>query len=120
MILINIMDRTAFVELLKTNTGLIIIKFGADWCKPCKLIEDYVNEKFNSMPDNVTCLKVDIDENLDLYAFLKSKKMVTGVPTILCYEKGNETYIPADAVSGTDNKELDGFFDRCLTILYEL
>ena len=46
--------------------------------------------------------------------------MVRGIPTILCYEKGNVSYIPADAVSGTDNKELDAFFDRCLAILSEL
>lgn len=114
------MDRNTFVDLLKTNNGLIIIKFGAEWCKPCKTIEGYVEKKFNEMPVDVTCITIDIDEHLDLYAFLKSKKMVVGVPTILCYEKGNISYVPCEIVSGTDNKELDAFFNRCLTILSEL
>lgn len=114
------MDRNTFVDLLKENNGLIILKFGAEWCNPCKLIDDYVDQKFKEMPTDVTCIKIDVDEHLDLYAFLKSKKMVQGIPTILCYEKGNETYIPIDIVSGTDEKELDNFFKRCLIILSEL
>ena len=114
------MNRQVFLEKLKENKGLIILKFGADWCKPCKLIENYVNEKFSEMPENVECLKIDIDESIDLYAFLKSKKMVNGVPTILCYEKGNESYVPVDAVSGTNSNELNSFFGRCMDILYEL
>jgi len=114
------MNRTNFIELLKENSGLIILKFGADWCNPCKLIEDYVEKKFKEMPTDVTCIKIDIDQHMDLYAFLKSKKMISGIPTILCYEKGNVSYIPVDSVRGTDNKELDLFFDRCLTILSEL
>jgi thioredoxin 1 len=114
------MNRTNFIELLKENSGLIILKFGADWCNPCKLIEDYVEQKFKEMPTDVTCIKIDIDQHMDLYAFLKSKKMISGIPTILCYEKGNVSYIPVDSVRGTDNKELDLFFDRCLTILSEL
>jgi|TARA_B100000424_G_scaffold266783_1_gene258494 thiol:disulfide interchange protein len=114
------MDRNSFIDLLKENTGLIMLKFGAEWCNPCKQIEDYVEKKFSEMPTDVTCIKIDVDEHLDLYAFLKSKKMVQGIPTILCYEKGNETYIPIDIVSGTDEKELDNFFKRCLIILSEL
>ena len=35
--------------------------------------------------------------------------MVNGIPAILCYDKGNETYIPFDSISGTDKSKIDYF-----------
>ena len=31
-------DREAFQEVLDNNEGIVILKFGAEWCNPCKLI----------------------------------------------------------------------------------
>ena len=39
--------------------------------------------------------------------------MVNGIPVILCYKKGNSTYIPDDIVTGSDAGELHKFFQRC-------
>jgi hypothetical protein len=39
--------------------------------------------------------------------------MVNGIPVLLCYKKGNSTYIPDDAVTGSDAGELHNFFRRC-------
>ena len=118
------MNRNEFMELLKTNKGLIFIKFGAEWCAPCKTIDPYIEEIFekltSSRNDEITCLKIDIDESFDLYAFLKSKKMVNGIPAILCYEKGNETYIPLDSISGTNKSKIDYFFKNSIEKLDEL
>jgi hypothetical protein len=44
---------------------------------------------------------------------LKSKKMVNGIPVILCYKKGNATYIPDDSITGADPNALAAFFKRC-------
>ena len=44
---------------------------------------------------------------------LKSKKMVNGIPVMLCYKKGNETFIPDDMVTGAEPIGLDAFFKRC-------
>ena len=103
-----------FREYLQTNPGLIIIKFGADWCGPCKRIETQVHDWFDHMPATVQCFMVDVDESFEIYAFLKTKKMVNGVPAILCYEKGNVSYIPCDSIIGADKAGIDAFFQRCL------
>ena len=66
------------------------------------------------MPSNVLCADVDVDESFDLFAFLKQKKMVKGIPAMLAYEKGNHSYPPDESISGTDEKDLDDFFKRCL------
>jgi thioredoxin 1 len=102
-----------FLELLKNNPGLIIAKFGAEWCGPCKKIEDMVLRCFSQMPDNVQPVIIDVDESFELYAFLKSKKMVKAIPTILCYEKGNLSYVPNDAIVGADVDQVNLFFTRC-------
>jgi thiol-disulfide isomerase/thioredoxin len=52
-ILDKIDDVNQFREYLHTNPGLIIIKFGADWCVPCKRIEKQVHDWFDLMPATV-------------------------------------------------------------------
>jgi thiol-disulfide isomerase/thioredoxin len=102
-----------FGELLKINQGIIILKFGAEWCGPCKKIEQQVYAGFNQMPMNVQPIIVDVDDSFELYAFLKSKKMVKSIPTLLCYEKGNVSYVPDDVVVGANVDEINIFFQEC-------
>jgi hypothetical protein len=113
-------NRQDFFNLLKVNPGLVIIKFGATWCGPCKKIKHVVDGFFATSPDNVICADVDVDESFDLYGFFKSKKMVNGIPVMLCYIKGNETFIPDDSVTGIDAVALDAFFKRCGNYLAKL
>jgi thioredoxin 1 len=104
--------REDFLNLLKVNPGLVIVKLGATWCGPCKKIAPVVHGFFASSPDDVICADIDVDESFDLYAYFKSKKMVNGVPVILCYKKGNTTFIPDDSITGADPVALDSFFKR--------
>jgi len=112
-IITKIDNRAHFAELLKSNPGLLIIKFGAEWCGPCKLIEEDVVNYFSKMPENVQGAIIDVDESFDVYAFLKSKKMVNGIPVLLAYYKGNFNYIPDMSVTGADKKQLLAFFQEC-------
>jgi len=106
-------SRDHFVRLLASNPGLIVIKLGASWCGPCKRIKPVVDAFFASSPDSVICCDIDVDESFDLYSYFKSKRMVNGIPAILCYKKGNTGYIPDDSVTGADPVALDAFFKRC-------
>jgi hypothetical protein len=112
-IISEIPTRDAFFHLLRNNPGLIVIKLGAEWCGPCKQIKHVVHGFFATSPPSVVCADIDIDQCFDFYAFLKSKKMVNGIPVMLCYKKGNKTYIPDDAVTGSGAQELHQFFVRC-------
>ena len=106
-------NRQEFLNLLKVNPGLVIVKFGAQWCGPCKKISPVLEGFFATSPPNVICADIDVDESFDLYSFLKSKKMVNGIPVILLYKKGNLSFIPNDSVTGSSPNELDLFFRRC-------
>lgn len=109
----EIANREAFFHLLANNPGLIVLKLGAEWCGPCKLIKNVVHGFFATSPNEVICGDIDVDVSFDFYSFLKSKKMVNGIPVLLCYKKGNTTFIPDDIITGTDASELHKFFIRC-------
>lgn len=119
-IVTTIESRAAFQELQKKNPGLIIIKFGAEWCGPCKQIAPIIEEGFRRSPENVLCIEVDIDECFDLYAYLKSKKMVGGIPVVLCYKKGNLEYAPDLSVVGANTPNVVAFFNSCYRLAAEV
>jgi len=106
-------NQNDFLELLKVNPGLIVIKFGATWCGPCKSIAPVIEAFFGSSPDSVICADIDVDESFDLYSFMKSKRMVNGIPVLLCYKRGNIGFAPDDMVTGASPNDLDAFFKRC-------
>ena len=112
--IISELDRNEFLNLIKTNEGLVIIKFTASWCGPCKTIAPFVNDQLKKTPGSVTCANIDVDDNFDIFAYMKSKKMVKGVPTILAYKKENKTFAPDFSVSGSDKDELINFFRQCV------
>ena len=99
----------------KMENEIVIFKFGADWCNPCKKIKALCNTNFENLPKNVIIFDIDVDESLDLYATLKTKKMVKGIPCLLCYYGGvsrDQWYIPDDSVSGGNEAEVQSFFNR--------
>jgi len=100
------------------NNRIIIIKFGAEWCGPCKNIKPAWNQWIQNLTPNIIIADIDIDiqENFELYMSLKSKKMVKSIPIILAYYcdiKRDSWYIPDDSVIGCDIKQVTAFFDRC-------
>ena len=100
----------------KTNS-LIIIKFGADWCGPCKKIAPLYYEFIKTAPEEIIFADIDVDDNLDLYINLKRNKMVSGIPVFLAYYAGvkrDKWFIPDDSVVGADEKVVLEFFARCV------
>lgn len=109
------LSRQEFEDLLKNNPGKIIIKFGAEWCGPCKQIEGQVTQAFRVLEKtrhDVQCIMVDVDESFDLYGTIKKKCKLAGIPAILCYNTENLTYLPDDMVIGANPAGINAFFGR--------
>lgn len=113
------LTRETFAGLLQYNTAIgkhTLIKITATWCGPCKQIKQYAHAKANDLPSSIEVYEVDVDESPDFYAFMKSKRMVNGIPVFLLFHAGNMTYIPTDSVTGASTSTLDLFFARCMTL----
>jgi len=115
LVISNIHTRQEFSRLLESNPGLVIVKFGAPWCKPCWAIQRDLDLFFASMPETVVCANLNIDESSDLYSALKQKRMVRGIPCILVYAMGNVSLVPDDAITGSVG--LTAFFARVVARL---
>ena len=115
-------SREQFKEFLKnSDCETTIIKFGASWCKPChtiapflkKLNEDYKKTKKYNYVD------LDVDKCSDLYAFLKQKKMVNGIPVVLFYKKSNyddnHFYVPSGGVTGASPGDIVKLYNKFLS-----
>jgi thiol:disulfide interchange protein len=118
--------RNDLVNYLKeTKYEYVILKFHADWCAPCKVIGPKVKnmvlekaEQLKSHENKFIYIEVDVDECFDLYAFLKSKKMVRGIPTIFLYKKEiysksdeSQIFIPQSSISGAKEKEIQNLIN---------
>lgn len=104
------MDRASFLKILEENQGVVVVKYGATWCGPCKKIEGFLEGKRRELPEKVAYYALDVDDDFDLYAHFKSKRQVRGVPVLLAFNKGNVTPYPDASVTGTSPDELNHFF----------
>ena len=100
------------------RASIIILRFHATWCGPCANIDPYCKDAFSHLLSNVIVADIDIDNSLELYMYLKNKKMIKGVPSILAYEPRDDReqklwYIPDDSVLNSDMVQVKSFFNRC-------
>lgn len=95
---------------------MILIKFSATWCGPCKKIKSCCEEWFGKLPSSVIIFDIDIDETMDLYMAFKKWKMVDGVPAMLAFHTrpvDNKWFIPDDSITGGNLINIQSFFLRC-------
>lgn len=68
-----------------TKNPYVIVKASAGWCKPCKKIEQSVNELFrNRLENNVKVMYLDIDDSEDVANYLE----VTKIPCFYTFVNG--------------------------------
>jgi hypothetical protein len=107
------------LSLLKEKE-LIIIKFTATWCGPCKVIKPLCNQFLEKKPNSIQYYEIDVDESIELYMKLKKMKMLNGIPAIIAYKGGMKEhwFIPDDTHIGANVKQLEEFFIKCLKYVY--
>ena len=109
-----------FTSLLARNPGIVVVKVGAEWCKPCKQIQPLVDAFYASAPQDAICCLIDADESFNFYAHMKRLKQINGVPVLMCWKRGNVSIAPDDSVTGASRPALDAFFRRCSENLDEV
>jgi thiol:disulfide interchange protein len=128
----EIIEEVNVVELMnlqkcidEDGDKVLVVKFTATWCRPCQTIKQVTHECFANLPRNVIIAEVDVDNNMDLYMFMKNKRIVKGIPSILVWYPNHERdlsrwYIPDDSISGSSHSDIFALFKRCNTKSCEL
>ena len=82
----------------ETAKGKVLVDFFATWCGPCKMLAPIV-EKVASEHEDITVLKLDVDEVPDVAA----KYGIRSIPTLILFEDGKAVdmklgYMPEESV----------------------
>ncbi len=73
-----------FDALVQKAKGLVAIDFWAEWCGPCRALGPVFAEVAEAHKDEVTCYKMDVDQNSQTPA----RYGIRGIPTILFFKDG--------------------------------
>ncbi|MFT6443581.1 MAG: thioredoxin 1 [Crocinitomicaceae bacterium] len=76
-----------FNELIQEETPLLV-DFYAIWCSPCKVLSPILKEVKTELGNQLKVIKVDIDKNPQV----ASHYDVSGVPTIILFQKGEQLW----------------------------
>jgi len=85
--MIAIKNLVQYQDIIKNTIGLVIVKFGAMWCGPCKMMEPILKKLSEEHPD-ITFLSVDVDDNTEISTHYNIKSL----PTMLFIREGIVKY----------------------------
>ena len=80
---LQVTDASFETDVLKADKP-VVVDFWAEWCGPCKQIAPALEELATELADQVTVVKVNIDENPET----PRKYGIRGSPTLLLFKNG--------------------------------
>jgi thioredoxin 1 len=83
-----------------SNEELSVVKIGADWCGPCRMVEPFLNKLSES--EDYTIGSIDADKQKDLAISLQ----VRSIPTTIFFKNGQELHRRVGAYSEEDFKSM--------------
>ena len=87
----KVATNTNFAELLQ-DSKLVIVDFWAVWCGPCRMLSPILDEVEEEMPDQITVVKVNVDDADEIAAQYR----IMSIPTLIFFKNGQ----PVDKTVG--------------------
>jgi thioredoxin 1 len=72
-----------FHEIIQSETPTLV-DFFATWCGPCKAMQPVLDQLKTELGESIRILKIDVDVNKEM----AEKFKIRGVPTFVCFRKG--------------------------------
>ena len=76
---------SSFSNDIVSDKNIVVVDFWAEWCGPCKQIGPILEEISVEKIDQVSILKLNIDQN----PLTPQKYGVRGIPTLMIFKKGS-------------------------------
>lgn len=91
------MTQEEYAKLL-TSDKTVVIDFYAEWCAPCKKMAPYLEKMNTELAGKVIIHRIDADKNKSLFNALGYQ----GLPVLLVYKNGKETFKKNEFVSAEE------------------
>ena len=94
----------------KSDNSVFLLDFYADWCGPCRMLTPVLERLSEKFKDNVTVLKIDVDQASDLCSIHK----ISCMPTIVFMI--NDKILDELRVEGCREDEIVKNLNKCLEL----
>ena len=107
-----------FKYLLTKDHKILIVKFGAEWCKPCQNIKPYINELLTTYKiEGLVFQQIEVNlKDDELYSLMKRRRLIQGIPAFCLYYRNKYDedlfYVPDETIIGADKVSLNSMFKR--------
>lgn len=81
---IKVLTESNFSANIKS--GLILVDFYADWCRPCKMMKPILEEVAGEYKTKITIASLNTDNN----PALSQKYNISGIPCMILFKDGKE------------------------------
>ena len=85
---------TNFDEFIQSHPKPVLADFWAEWCGPCKMMAPVLHSLAVEWKDRITVIKV----NTETKQHLALRFNITGIPTMILFKNGVETFRFSGAV----------------------
>lgn len=74
-----------FQKSVLESSKPVVVKFGAEWCGPCRSMDEAIKELRPKLSHKVGFFIVDVDQKPELFRYYRSG---SGIPQVMIFEKG--------------------------------
>jgi thioredoxin 1 len=94
------------LEEFTNQHRLVLVDFYADWCEPCKMLDEILKEVDKDLTAEVLICKIDIDKNPSLQKHFS----IMSVPTLMIYKDSTMSWrMPGFELAQDLKKRIEGF-----------
>lgn len=77
-----------FDVVVSGNSSLVLVDFYADWCEPCKWLDQILVDIEPQLMEKADILKVDIEA----FPAIKERFDIRGIPVLMLFKDGKEVW----------------------------
>lgn len=74
-----------FQRAVLEHSQPVVVKFGADWCGPCRSMDQSLDSLESRFANRARFLKINVDEKPELFTYYRSG---SGIPQIMIFRDG--------------------------------